>query len=485
MDVIFQETMRKLLPVILALLSFQLRAQTIERYFESIRNNTAELTAFFARMPKGGDLHNHYVGSIYAETYVNNVVTQNYFINVSTLQVKSIITDAETEWVRFSSLGDSTLASCKYRLLQKWSVKDYNGISCPPDKQFFNTFSCFSVANEGMGPLEAGLLELKRRAQTEKVGYIETMLLPVPCYDLRFVGFDYNKLLRAAQRDRNEALAASLLAQLYAVICEKNPNNCARYFNDSVVTLTHHRLGIDDSTFTMRYQNYVVRILPPAEVFKSMVLAFQSADSCPLVVGVNIVGPEDNEVAMEDYWLHMQMFKFCHRQFPHVQYAMHAGELTLGLVKPEELTWHINAAVNAGAKRIGHGVDMPREKHSYELLRYMAEKDIAIEICPYSNEFILGVKNDEHPFPLYKEFGVPIVVCTDDAGVLRSDLIHQYVLLAKRYQNVSYQDIKNYVYNSINYSFIKEKALKEQLCARLRVQFGVFENGVLAAHGLR
>lgn len=31
----------------------------------------ASLFAFFSSMPKGGDLHHHYSGSVYAETYAD------------------------------------------------------------------------------------------------------------------------------------------------------------------------------------------------------------------------------------------------------------------------------------------------------------------------------------------------------------------------------------------------------------------------------
>ena len=125
---------------------------------------------------------------------------------------------------------------------------------------------------------------------------------------------------------------------------------------------------------------------------------------------------------------------------------------------------------------------MPYEYKCYDLLTYMAKNKIPIEINLYSNEFILKVKDDEHPFTLYKQFNVPIVICTDDAGVLRSNLIRQYVLLAKRYKEVSYEDIKHYVFNSIDYSFIKEDAVKEKLKSDLRTQFREFEKEVLATH---
>ena len=471
--------------LLVALLAVSLcsSAQTIDKYFESIRDNSAALTAFFAEMPKGGDLHNHFSGSVYAETYIDQVVRMDYVINTTTLQVKKEIPAEETNWAHFSSFNDSTRASFRQKLLMKWSVKDYNGVSYPSDKQFFETFSAFGIADDGPGRLDSGLMELKRRAVKERVSYIETMFTMVPCNDLRGVGVEYNRQLEVAQANRDEATTQALLNRLYQLIVEKNKSNCAKIFSDSVVTNIHNRLKMDDSSFTMRYQTYVVRVVPPVEVFKSLVLSFQSADTCPLVVGVNIVAPEDNQTSMKDYWLHMQMYKFCHQLFPRVKYAMHAGELTLGLVKPEDLNWHINEAVRtAGASRIGHGVDLAYEHDTYDLLKYMAKNDVAIEINLYSNEFILKVKGEDHPFSLYKEFNVPIVICTDDAGVLRSNLIHQYVLLAKRYKNVSYHDIKKYVYNSIDYSFIKEQSVKKKLKAQLNADFSRFEKEMLSLH---
>src|SRR5580700_4313377 len=40
------------------------------RYFESVRSNPNLLLAFLHEMPKGGDLHNHLSGSIYAESFI-------------------------------------------------------------------------------------------------------------------------------------------------------------------------------------------------------------------------------------------------------------------------------------------------------------------------------------------------------------------------------------------------------------------------------
>ena len=79
--------------------------------------------------------------------------------------------------------------------------------------------------------------------------------------------------------------------------------------------------------------------------------------------------------------------------------TLHAGELTLGLVPPRHLGWHIREAVMvAGADRIGHGIDISYDEHMFETLAYMAENKIAVEINLTSNEVILGVKGEDHPF---------------------------------------------------------------------------------------
>ena len=449
-------------------------SQSADQYFEKIRNNEAELTAFFAQMPKGGDLHHHYSGSIYAEPLLAHAITEDYYLNTQTMTV-SKEKQAVGDWVLFSTLkNNGELDAYKQKIMQKWSVKDYNNVDYPSDKLFFESFMKFEPAIKNN--FEAGLLELKNRAIKENVSYIETQLSTIPCAIKTDDLAKYNTQLRQMTANKNEKAVMQFLDSLYGVFIQKEAEKYATDFNTNFVAKMHKELKIDDKQFTMRYQNFVLRFMEPVDLFKNLVVAFISADSSPLMAGVNIVSPEDAETSMKDYWLHMVMFKYCHSRFPKVKYTMHAGELTLGLVQPEELTWHINAAVYiAGANRIGHGVDMAYEENSYELMRYMAKNNIPIEINLASNEFILKVKENRHPITLYKEFGVPIVISTDDAGILRTNMTEQYVLLAKRYKTISYTDIKQFVYNSLNYSFIQDSSVKKQLLKDLDTKFKTFE----------
>lgn len=466
--------MKLLCTLLFALLLNVCYSQSTNDYFEKIRNNEAELTAFFSQMPKGGDLHHHFSGSIYAEPLLESAIADDFYLNTETMDVLKE-KPAVGNWIQFSALkSNGTFNVYKQKIMQKWSVKDYNHVDYPSDKLFFESFMKFEPAIKGN--FGQGLLELKNRAISENISYIETQLSTIPTTMKTDDLTKFNSRLRKLALLKDEKAILKSLDSVYNSLLKKDAESYAKDFNTNFVAKLHENLKIDDKKFTMRYQNFVLRFMEPVDLFKNLVIAFISADESQLMAGVNIVSPEDGETSMKDYWLHMVMFKYCHSRYPNVKYAMHAGELTLGLVPPEELTWHIGAAIyTAGANRIGHGVDMAYEKDSYDLLRYMAKKAIPIEINLVSNEFILKVKESRHPLSLYREFGVPIVISTDDAGILRTNMTEQYVLLAKRYKNVSYLDIKQFVYNSINYSFIKEASVKKQLQQDLDIRFKVFE----------
>jgi adenosine deaminase/adenosine deaminase CECR1 len=235
--------------------------------------------------------------------------------------------------------------------------------------------------------------------------------------------------------------------------------------------------GVDDNSFKVRLLSYVSRNNPPAQIFSGLYSAFVAATKSKALVGVNIVGPENGYVAMRDYKLHMQMFKFLRERFPAIKLSLHAGELALGMVPPEGLKFHIHDAVEvAGARRIGHGVDISHESNAIELLETMKNRKIAVEVNLTSNEFILGVKNEAHPINLYRRYGVPFVISTDDPGVSRNNLSGEYQLFVSRYKP-SYKELKEVIFNSIRYSFLRdeEKAAELKLLNR---RFDTFEAAI-------
>lgn len=438
----------------------------------------AELTLFTNMLPKGGDLHHHYSGAIYAETYLDWIDKSQYCI-CHDPECKSNV-DPETA-AKFAIMKNPPAGACIsaqdtrkdnafYRdLLKHWSDKDFDNHfheQTAPDQQFFNTFSFFGpVSNYSY---HEGLALLKERAIAENVLYLETMLKSAPTLDHPTLAKRLNALNSSSTDQQiDEALNAyfEFMAQDPEAISSLN-----KFIKDHEAAAA----GIDDAKFSLRFQAYVSRNSDPAKVFSSLYSAFAADKKSPLIVGVNIVGPENGYVAMRDYSLHMKMLKFLKQRFPEVRLALHAGELVLGMVPPEGLKNHINEAIRiASAQRIGHGMDIIHETDAYELLEIMKQRNIAVEINLSSNEFILGVKDEAHPLQLYRQYAVPFVISTDDAGVSRNNLSHEYLLFTSRYKP-SYQELKSTVYNSIRYAFLSEDEKRNKIL-ELDRRFSAFE----------
>jgi adenosine deaminase len=222
----------------------------------------------------------------------------------------------------------------------------------------------------------------------------------------------------------------------------------------------------------------VIRTLPPAVVFAQSLLGFELAHADPRVVGVNFVAPEDDPIALGNYDLHMRMLEALAQLEPPANVSLHAGELTLGLVPPADLRFHIRHAIEiAHAKRIGHGVDVAYEADAPGLLREMARRRVLVEICLTSNDVILGVRGAQHPLPTYLRYGVPVALATDDEGVSRIDLTHEFVRAETTY-GFPYATFKQFVRNSIEFGFLAPKD-KARLKAKLEADLISFENAAL------
>ncbi len=444
----------------------------------------AELRLFLNLMPKGGDLHQHFTGTTYAETYLDFIKKENCWINKRDFSVILRWPKDSKEYNNpdYQKTLPDTLSVDKLRSDNKmlsdffmvWSDKDfYNHYhdQTAPDVQFFGTFANFSTILKYDGALYIeGLKILKNRAQLENVQYIEQMFVS-PGY--KVTNPDFDAQARSAVASGNIAQLRSVFQNFIQNVVKPDPNFAKGMssYNDRVKSCAD---AVNDDTFTLRFQSYVSRNDSPAEVFSALYTAFCEADKSDLVVGVNIVNAENAPTAMSDYSLHMQMFRYMKELFPGVKTSMHAGELTIGMVRPEELTFHITDAVMvAQADRIGHGVDIGYEVKAPELLSLMRDKKIAVEINLTSNDFILGVKNGEHPFRLYLDHGVPVVLTSDDEGVSRNNLTDDYLNMVQRY-GITYDRLREIAANSIRYSFLNEKEKQRQL-AILDKRFADFE----------
>ncbi|WP_169741297.1 adenosine deaminase family protein [Andreprevotia chitinilytica] len=440
-------------------------------------------------------MHHHYSGAIYAEDYLDWVGKKNYCVYLEDHVEKGsdpsqhrYFKKYQIERREFATLPkpvqdicvsakdiftSNSLADFYRGLLMKWSDKDYENHyheQPAPDQQFFATFGYFGGVSDY--DYHAGLQSLKERAKAENVQYLETMLKGAPTVEDADLDKKLNAL-NAQSSDAERADAFTAYANFMAGDAKANAQ-----IETYVQSVEEAAANLDDADFKLRFQSYVSRGSTPAKVFSGLYSAFAASNVSPLIVGVNIVGPENGYVAMCDYSLHMHMFQFLKQRFPKVKLALHAGELTLGMVPPEGLKNHIREAVQiAGANRIGHGVDVSYESDPDQLLALLKARNVAIEVNLTSNAVILGVKNEEHPIQLYRNYGVPFVISTDDAGVSRNNLSGEYMLFISRYKP-SYIELKKVVYNSIRYSFLSDGEKAEQIKV-LDQRFARFEARVV------
>lgn len=422
------------------------------RLFEAVRGQPARLRLFLRGMPKGGDLHHHMAGSVYAEDLIDEAGQAGFCIAADG---SAIVPPPCTSPAKQPAAGlpasDPALYGTLIDRLSMRSRVSGGGPGWSDHDHFFDTFGRFaSIAGHAPGRV---LAEVRTIAAADNVTYIETQTNPPAMGEAA--------ALATARR-----VPADDPATAYALLAPDMPRLIAkgRGQTDAMERDATRRLGCDRAArraacaVTVRYQAVAIRNLAPQVVFAQLHYAFALADADPRYVGVNIVAPEDGPVALADYARHMAMLRFLGQRYPKVAMSLHAGELTRGLVPPAALRDHIAKAVEAGARRIGHGVDILYEADAPQLLTRMARERIAVEINLTSNDLILGVRGADHPLALYRAAGVPTVLSTDDEGVARSDMTNEYVR-AVTDQGLGYAELKAMARASIRYSFLPGESL--------------------------
>lgn len=424
-----------------------------ERAFDAARANPLELHAFLVEMPKGADLHYHLTGGVYAETWLRDGAEDHLCISTAKVAFEKSESPAcaDGEVPAAQTLKDQHLYDA---LIDSFSMRAFvpsTGIS--GHDHFFDAFGRFGAVN----PAHIGewLDEIATRANAQNEQYLELMVTP---------GFAHTVALARELGWHDDENFANFRDELLAHGLRDDLAVARDYVEGGLRERSQReRCGTPDAQpackVEIRFLYQVLRNNPPAQVFAQTLLGFEVVSADPQFVGINYVQPEDAFFSMRDYALHMKIVGFFHRLYPNVHISLHAGELAPGLVPPDGLCCHIRLAVEeAHAERIGHGVDVMYENHPYALLREMAVRHVMVEINLTSNDVILGITGKDHPFPLYRKFGVPVALSTDDEGVSRIDLTHEYVRAVETY-GLTYEDLKQMVRTSLEHSFLPGASL--------------------------
>ena len=78
-----------ILVILCAVAGAQTAEQKTARYLDSIRQKPQLLLAFLHDVPKGGDLHNHLNGAIYAEDLIDFAASDNFCVDRTTSRLIS------------------------------------------------------------------------------------------------------------------------------------------------------------------------------------------------------------------------------------------------------------------------------------------------------------------------------------------------------------------------------------------------------------
>ncbi|MCX5411161.1 adenosine deaminase [Streptomyces sp. NBC_00059] len=400
---------------------------------------------FFRDLPKGGDLHNHLSGAVRTEYLIQLAAEDGLCIDATMTAVEPPCAAGTRP-----AADARTDAAFRQEIIRAWSMQDF-----PPGESghdhFFATFGKFSRATWHTGKM---LADVAGAAAAQNQSYLETMVTPASAGAKKLadeVGWDAD--LAALHR---KLLAGGRLDQLVAE-AGRSADAASTEFRETARCASARPAPA--CRITYRWISQVSRNSAPERVFTQIALGLRLAERDPRYVAVNLVQPEDGEISLRDYRLHMRMLNYLHGVYPRAHITLHAGELVPGLVKPEDLTFHIDDAVRTGqAERIGHGVDLVHEDDWRRLARDMARRQIAVEVPLTSNAQILQVEGDEHPFPVYRKYGVPVVLSTDDPGVSRGDIGQEYGRAARTY-DLGYAELKDLSRASLEYSFLPGRSL--------------------------
>lgn len=427
--------------------------------FDAVLTDDAALAAFLKAVPKGGDLHNHLSGSVYAETYLDWGRADGFCINNTTYVAVSSGQCSAT------NLAVPTAGEFFDRIVRAWSMKDFVAGTQTGRDHFFATFGKFGAI---AGPRRyQSLADVAKRAADENQLYVETMFN---------LGSNVGDVAEAAWPNAPSSLTAANLPTLYANIMRHADftRELANDVNNVNASRTGYRaaLGCDGASppaacdVGVRFIAQISRTGPNDQIFGQMVSAFEMAKVTPQLVGANLSSPEDDDRSLANYRLHMDMLAFLHTQYTvpglsPLRITLHAGELTPEYlpVGSDHNTFHIRSAVEvAHAERIGHGVDVLSETDSAGLLTMMRERNVLVEVCLSSNIQILEVSGTDHPLAAYIGNGVPVALATDDQGVSRSSLAGEYARAA-RDQQLDYRQLKKMARDSLEHAFLPGASL--------------------------
>ncbi len=430
--------------------------------FDGLLGNPADLAGFLRDVPKGGDLHNHLSGAVWAESYLDWAKNDGDCISSTFAAVSSCTGTAQAVPSPGAALFD--------QIVGVWSMEGFvEGAQAQTGHDhFFATFGKYGlVAGRHR---DDTIADVVTRAASENQVYVETMF-----------NLGKNVGTLAATNVTTTVTAQNLDATYNTIVGSDGAGGPSPAF----VTAVAQDVNVVKGAYTgyrttlgcgsqgapaacnvgVRFIAQVSRTGAADSIFGQLISAYEMAKTAPEIVGANLSSPEDDSASINNYDLHMAMLAYLRTKYAGVSplhITLHAGELVPEYTPthtPSATSYHVKAAVEiAHAERIGHGIDIAGEDNFETVLTEMHDQNVMVEVCLSSNTQILKVAGAAHPLATYLAHGVPVALATDDQGVSRSSMAGEY-LRAALDQHLSYRQLKTIARTSLEHAFIAGPSL--------------------------
>ncbi len=294
--------------------TFAAAPTTLDLRFAELRKSPPELYQFLLRMPKGGDLHNHVSGAVYAESYIRVAAEDRLCADLRTLSFVAPQSNGCGEnQIEASRIAASNTLFNKF--IDSFSMRDFVPSAAESGHDhFFATFGKFGpYKKEHHGEFIA---EIVRRAAMQNESYLELMAINGAAANAIAPSIGKLDLFDAARDALMNAGMPKVVDAMRARVEESDQASRRALFCDA-------KPSDPACLVTVRYILEVLRESSPEQVFAQTLAGFMLASSYPKLVGVNFVQPEDGIVSMRDY--HLQMFMTDYRKKAHPKRPRHSA----------------------------------------------------------------------------------------------------------------------------------------------------------------
>lgn len=179
----------------------------------------------------------------------------------------------------------------------------------------------------------------------------------------------------------------------------------------------------------------------------------------PGVVAVDLAGPESGYPTM-NFAKEFELAKSLG-----VPFTIHAGEAAGAE--------NVQQAIELGASRIGHGI---RAAESESVMQFLADRHIAVEMCPCSNLQTKAIDHLKHyPLRTFLVKGIIATLNTDNMTVSQTNIQQEFDLLAREYQ-LNENEAQQLLENAIRAAFLSDEE-KCELKSHIEKRINYSEKG--------